>query len=130
MQTGIAEPATLHCLRCGYDLRGLPSTGACPECGLSVERSQVGERELHRGRPAWLQRLWIGIVLLLGAPVAAGVFLFLRLLNVPMAEWELMAVPIIAATLHAAGLFLLTSVEIRWAHFGSCWESVSVFSSS
>lgn len=26
----------MHCRQCGYDLKGLPSAGQCPECGLAV----------------------------------------------------------------------------------------------
>src|SRR6187401_458659 len=28
-----------HCHRCGYDLRGLASSGRCPECGLAIRMS-------------------------------------------------------------------------------------------
>ncbi|MCH2147855.1 MAG: hypothetical protein MK095_00280 [Phycisphaerales bacterium] len=31
--------STVSCERCGYDVRGLPATGACPECGRSVQSS-------------------------------------------------------------------------------------------
>lgn len=31
--------ATVSCERCGYDVRGLPAIGACPECGRSVQSS-------------------------------------------------------------------------------------------
>lgn len=29
------------CLQCGYALRGLPLSGACPECGLSVKETRT-----------------------------------------------------------------------------------------
>lgn len=31
------------CVRCSYDLHGLPHTGNCPECGLPVDRSLRGD---------------------------------------------------------------------------------------
>ncbi|MDG2291479.1 MAG: hypothetical protein P8L37_02390 [Phycisphaerales bacterium] len=33
--------STVSCERCGYDVRGLSATGACPECGRSVQSSLV-----------------------------------------------------------------------------------------
>lgn len=36
---GTSQP----CIRCGYDLRGLPIAGACPECSAPVERSLLGD---------------------------------------------------------------------------------------
>lgn len=33
----------VRCVRCGYDLIGLPPTGVCPECGTPVERSMRGD---------------------------------------------------------------------------------------
>lgn len=33
---------TQPCVKCGYDLRGLPLTGVCPECGSPVEDSLRG----------------------------------------------------------------------------------------
>lgn len=34
--TGAMVIADVHCRGCGYDLRGLPAEGRCPECGLEV----------------------------------------------------------------------------------------------
>lgn len=31
------------CVKCSYNLRGLPGTGSCPECGTHVERSLRGD---------------------------------------------------------------------------------------
>lgn len=31
------------CIRCSYDLHGLPLSGNCPECGVPVERSLRGD---------------------------------------------------------------------------------------
>jgi len=43
---------TLLCERCGYVLEGLPTEGACPECGKAIAES-LPER---RGGTAWQQR--------------------------------------------------------------------------
>lgn len=31
----------LHCVACGYNLRGLPAEGRCPECGTEISRSRL-----------------------------------------------------------------------------------------
>jgi hypothetical protein len=35
------------CVRCSYNLKGLPPTGNCPECGTPVERSLRGDRLIY-----------------------------------------------------------------------------------
>jgi hypothetical protein len=57
------------CYRCGYDLRGIASDQACPECGLLAERSRRVSDELHDSRPRWLRRLARGVWLMLVALV-------------------------------------------------------------
>ncbi len=47
---------TLECVKCRYELRGLPSDGHCPECGLPIATTianlEFGERPMfHRGQP-------------------------------------------------------------------------------
>jgi len=46
------DSSILLCERCGYNLGGLPGTGACPECGLAISES-VPER---RTGSAWQRR--------------------------------------------------------------------------
>ena len=71
----IAEPPSssptittaLPCLRCEYDLRGLPRGARCPECGTPVEPSaarndaeQVGERApLRLSATSWLRSIGV-----------------------------------------------------------------------
>jgi hypothetical protein len=37
----------LPCAHCGYNLRTLPSGGACPECATAVQQSIVAEGQIH-----------------------------------------------------------------------------------
>lgn len=39
------HPSTLLCEECGYSIEGLPTTGACPECGREIA-SSLPERRL------------------------------------------------------------------------------------
>lgn len=47
MQSNESAATTLEthqpCIRCSYDLHGLPLAGNCPECGVPVERSLRGD---------------------------------------------------------------------------------------
>ena len=49
----------LKCAACGYDLRGLPDDGRCPECGAAVAESRQAV-SLFRADPRWLRRLELG----------------------------------------------------------------------
>lgn len=55
----------LHCRRCGYNLRGLSSSGNCPECAFAVRLSS-GRRLLSLSDGRWLRRMLIGAHVLLG----------------------------------------------------------------
>lgn len=47
------------CTSCGYDLRGLPTEGRCPECGQQIARSLHGDR-LTGADAHWFQRVCLG----------------------------------------------------------------------
>ncbi len=74
-EDGGGEAADLHCVRCGYHLRGLAEDGTCPECGTAVARSMRGDL-LSAADPAWLRRIYRG-QLYIG--IGCAVFL----LNIP-----------------------------------------------
>jgi hypothetical protein len=79
-------PATIAdnrpCIKCSYNLLGLPGTGNCPECGTSVERSLRGDllryaspeyvAKLHRGA-FYVQAGIIASVLLIAASIAFAI---------------------------------------------------------
>jgi hypothetical protein len=64
--------AEMPCRKCGYNLRGLPAAGLCPECGAAVALSIHGDL-LRFSDPAWLRRLQGGVRLIL-ASVAVTLF--------------------------------------------------------
>ena len=70
VSTSSAHSASGTCLRCGYDLRGVPDSASCPECGLGAARSRRPTDALRDTRPAWLRSLSIGVwLMLLAVPV-------------------------------------------------------------
>ncbi|MCE7973819.1 MAG: hypothetical protein DYG92_05740 [Leptolyngbya sp. PLA1] len=66
------------CLACGYDLRGLVSTGACPECGANIERSLRGNllefaaTEFLRDMRLGARIVFIGTLVGMGLSFAVG----------------------------------------------------------
>lgn len=56
-------PSTARCLKCGYLLRGLPTT-VCPECGRAFDASDAATYDLSP--PGWRRRWWIRRGLVLG----------------------------------------------------------------
>ena len=63
-----ALPPDLHCIDCGYNLRGLPTDGACPECGTSIERSMRGDA-LRFANVEWLKKVRLGLAVIVSADV-------------------------------------------------------------
>jgi hypothetical protein len=53
----------LVCRSCGYALRGLPMSGACPECGTPVGKSIYGDL-LQFSDPKWVERIALGVNIL------------------------------------------------------------------
>ena len=51
--------AVIDCVECGYDLRSIPLSGRCPECGVPVRRSLAG-RALSNTDRMWVTWLAVG----------------------------------------------------------------------
>src|SRR5438876_3717954 len=60
----------IACRKCGYNLRGLPISGRCPECGTPVGLSVKGDL-LRFSDPGWLRALRRGVNFIIGAVVVA-----------------------------------------------------------
>lgn len=58
-------PFDLPCHHCGYNLRQLPLSAACPECGTALERSLRSDH-LDTASPQWLRRVSLGLNVLVG----------------------------------------------------------------
>jgi hypothetical protein len=106
----VDEARARRCYRCGYDLRGLPPGGNCPECGLPVERSAAPGDVLWHAPPAWLAKLSWGARLILLAPVLGWVYAaYLRgSVTWPRVEGYYLA-PVAFALMFAAGVWLVTA---------------------
>lgn len=114
-----------HCLRCGYSLRQVPLSGACPECGMEaarwvradrLDRTPEGwRRGLQHG--AWMLQCGIALALILphgGALLAAyGIFWLTRPAPGDSGFWPDVYVRRLARGLLAVGLTALM-VMLPW----------------
>lgn len=67
----IAQDVT--CIRCGYNLRGLPQDRQCPECGTAIGRSLHGDFLRFRD-PDWVESLASGMNWIVAGIVCSVVF--------------------------------------------------------
>lgn len=77
---------SLHCRRCGYDLRGLAPTGKCPECGTDIWETILVTVDPAASRLPAIRnphRVGDGLVLLMVCIFVAG----LGYLSRPFALW-------------------------------------------
>lgn len=112
-----AIDSDLHCRQCGYNLRGLLASGACPECGHAVAES--ARRNLLRDSdPSYATNLRAGAMVMI---VGLGLSGFSGGLIPPtvivdyldVQSWTALAVVLIvvAILVMAAGLWKLTTVD-------------------
>ena len=76
MSSPATQLSTLHCDRCGYDLRGTPPEGRCPECGRPVAesiRAAARPALLRYADPLRLRWVVLGAWLLVGYAIYEAV---------------------------------------------------------
>lgn len=93
-QPQIIDQEVLQCLRCGYNLHGLHTSSACPECGTPVSRTLAGNL-LRYSQQAYLDKL------------ANGVFLIVLSYILTVGLLVLVLVPVILAALAEANVLIL-----------------------
>jgi hypothetical protein len=100
----------LPCRKCSYNLRTLPTTGVCPECGTPVAESIRSDR-LADADPHWLRTIRLGVSflwitwLLYVLWIALGVLLRLPTLE---ARW---IQTLLGRLLQAPGIWLTTTPD-------------------
>ncbi len=86
------DPVTdeLTCLSCGYLLRGLEASAACPECGLLVATSRLRRGGLALAGTGYLRKAMLGLNLMTWVLGIAPVLFYMVL---PVLRWGGVALP-------------------------------------
>ncbi|MEM6748870.1 MAG: hypothetical protein AAF612_00200 [Planctomycetota bacterium] len=110
----------LPCRRCGFNLRGLLVSQACPECSLPIEQSLPTER-LADADPEWLATLRSGVnLLLVGVGLifaiaivggVVGMYLGAANPNQPPNLQSVAAIGVFVAMIHLLGVWRVTTPE-------------------
>ena len=114
MTPGAREAAAeLTCTACGYDLRMLPSSGACPECGQPIA---VSLDDLAISRPRWLRSMSVGSTLIGIGILTGGAGVWLRFGHRAMwPEWDALWLLPVGAVISASGTWCFAAPTPRVA---------------
>ncbi|MBW7907020.1 MAG: hypothetical protein LC135_02095 [Phycisphaerae bacterium] len=116
------DDAELRCPACGYDLRGLPRAGRCPECGGPVVAALAATPLVFSDR-VWLRRMFWGSLLVHASPVP--VILTPLAVLLPWRYWTFGAFAgllTLAFVLLLGGLWLATSRNPALIERESVWS--------
>lgn len=91
------------CIRCGYNLRGLPATGTCSECGGQVRATLTGRYLIDAG-PPWLRHLKYGALMVFagGMTLLLAPLVFTIITGELFVEWFVRSAGSMPAALAAA----------------------------
>lgn len=105
-----ADLNDLRCVNCGYDIRGLPGSGDCPECGWALRRS-IGGPLLRHADFRLISRLHWGLWMLHRGSIAAiGALLALLALMVYGWMQTMSPTPSPSSTLKLIYVLILTTL--------------------
>jgi hypothetical protein len=103
-----AAPGLL-CFRCGYDLRGLPPTGNCPECGFPIGKSK--DARLCDADGGWLRRISVGAGLIVTGFLLGPVGVIAILAGLFEVGIGPLAIGLLLCGVPLTGVFLFSSPE-------------------
>ncbi|HMQ15539.1 MAG TPA: hypothetical protein PKC49_06140 [Phycisphaerae bacterium] len=119
----VPDDAELRCPACGYDLRGLPRDGRCPECGGPVAAALAKSPLLFSDR-VWLRRMFWGSLLVHASPLP--VILTPAAVLLPGRHWSFGAfigLLSLAFVLLLGGLWLATARNPALIERESAWSA-------
>ncbi len=110
------------CASCGYNLRSLRVDGACPECGIAVNRTIDGDWLRYADRE-WLKRIAVALgrvcfcwKLMLGSVIVAFAFPLVvnRLVDrIPVAGPRIIDAVLMLAGLVGLGSLIISAISLR-----------------